>query len=322
VWAIHLPFSALRYVQPTTQQQVTGIYRAVPIRVAPNRRSYKSVYKTYLDIIHIKKDEATRMRNEAAAEENATGPRANGKFVEDDRSEQFTPAQVRKNLDTSRLCAQGAIRRDFGLDSAACPRGGKRPDPRGGVCLLTSPFSQVERFKAIAADKNLYDVLVSSLAPSIWEMEDIKKGVLCLLFGGANQDGAGQNGKFRGEINVLLVGDPGVSKSQLLSYVNKIAPRGIYTSGRGSSAVGLTAYVTKVCERRPASLRPMFSSRARKSQCEGIHGESWQGNEIGTYLTLSCYIHLLMTYEHLTSRGDDSPKWTEIEYCNQPVYLL
>ena len=76
------------------------------------------------------------------------------------------------------------------------------------------------------------------------EMEDVKKGLLCQLFGGTNKD-LGKHGKFRGEINVLLCGDPGTSKSQLLSYVNKISPRGIYTSGKGSSAVGLTAYITK-----------------------------------------------------------------------------
>ena len=53
-------------------------------------------------------------------------------------------------------------------------------------------------------------------------------------------------GRVRGELNVLLVGDPGTSKSQIMMAVHKLAPRGIYTSGRGSSAVGLTAYVTRV----------------------------------------------------------------------------
>lgn len=70
--------------------------------------------------------------------------------------------------------------------------------------------------------------------------------MLCQLFGGAKKDfSQSKTGRFRGDINILLCGDPGTSKSQILQYVHKIAPRGIYTSGKGSSAVGLTAYVTK-----------------------------------------------------------------------------
>lgn len=98
----------------------------------------------------------------------------------------------------------------------------------------------------ISKRTDVYDLLARSLAPSIWEMDTIKKGILCQLFGGANKVLPKQdNGRFRGELNVLLCGDPGTSKSQMLQYVHKIAPRGIYTSGKGSSAVGLTASVTK-----------------------------------------------------------------------------
>jgi DNA replication licensing factor MCM4 len=71
---------------------------------------------------------------------------------------------------------------------------------------------------------------------------------------GKDGDGGGRDGatghKARGEINVLLCGDPGTSKSQLLSYVHKLAPRGVYTSGKGSSAVGLTASVVRDAETR------------------------------------------------------------------------
>lgn len=89
-------------------------------------------------------------------------------------------------------------------------------------------------------------MLVRSLAPSIWENEDIKKGILCQLFGGTPKEFEKTGkGRFRAEINTLLVGDPSVAKSQMLQYVHKIAPRGVYTSGKGSSAVGLTAYVTR-----------------------------------------------------------------------------
>ena len=78
-------------------------------------------------------------------------------------------------------------------------------------------------------------------------MEDVKKGVLLQLFGGSHKFSQDKPGtpRIRGDINILLVGDPGVSKSQLLQYVHKLAPRGVYTSGKGSSAVGLTAYVTR-----------------------------------------------------------------------------
>lgn len=92
---------------------------------------------------------------------------------------------------------------------------------------------------------NIYEILTKSLAPSVWEMEDVKKGILCLLFGGAKSEQGAAHGRFRGELNMLMCGDPGTAKSQLLQCVHRISPRGIYTSGKGSSAVGLTASIAK-----------------------------------------------------------------------------
>lgn len=105
---------------------------------------------------------------------------------------------------------------------------------------------EIERIRQIAARPDAYEVLARSLAPSIFEQDDVKKGILLQLFGGTNKTFTkGGSPRYRGDINVLLCGDPSTSKSQLLQYIHKIAPRGIYTSGKGSSAVGLTAYVTR-----------------------------------------------------------------------------
>lgn len=113
------------------------------------------------------------------------------------------------------------------------------------------PAEEEEKIKSTAARSDVYELLSRSLAPSIYELEDVKKGILLQLFGGTNKSfEKGGSPKYRGDINVLLCGDPSTAKSQLLGYVHKIAPRGIYTSGKGSSAVGLTAYVTRDPETR------------------------------------------------------------------------
>lgn len=101
-----------------------------------------------------------------------------------------------------------------------------------------------EEFNEMARSDGFYERFAKSVAPSIFGSLDIKKAITCLLFGGSKKilpDGM----RLRGDINVLLLGDPGTAKSQLLKFVEKVAPIAVYTSGKGSSAAGLTASVQR-----------------------------------------------------------------------------
>ncbi|RKP40286.1 MCM2/3/5 family-domain-containing protein [Dimargaris cristalligena] len=180
--------------KPGDRLEVTGIFRGVPVRPNPRHRSIKSLFRTYIDVVHVRRSSQQRIN----MDQSTTGENEyTVDFQEDEQVQALSPEQEQEIV-----------------------RWSQKP--------------------------NLYAQLAQSLAPSIFQMEDVKKAILLQLFGGTTKTFQEKAiPKSRGDINLLLVGDPGISKSQMLKYAHKIAPRGVYTSGKGSSAVGLTAYVTR-----------------------------------------------------------------------------
>lgn len=165
--------------KPGDRVVVTGIYRSVPVRSNPRQRTLKSLFKTYLDVVHVKL---------------GTG---NGLGL--DKSTR--PSK------SDRVPGVGGV-----------GDGGDEDEEREG--RLSRKAELEEKLKTLSQRPDVYELLSRSLAPSIWEMDDVKKGILLQLFGGTNKSvergGGGGGPRYRGDINVLLVGDPGVSKSQIL----------------------------------------------------------------------------------------------------------
>ena len=101
-----------------------------------------------------------------------------------------------------------------------------------------------DEIKKLSCDPMIYRMITHSIAPTIYGSEDVKQAIALQLFGGLSKD-MPDGSRLRGDIHVLLIGDPGIAKSQLLRYVVKLSPRAIYTSGQSSTAAGLTATAVK-----------------------------------------------------------------------------
>lgn len=117
----------------------------------------------------------------------------------------------------------------------------KTHDQLAGFRLTEEDERQI---RELSRDPNIVHKIIHSIAPSIYGHEDIKTAVACSLFGGVSKEAQGKH-KIRGDINVLLLGDPGTAKSQVLKYVEKTAHRAVFATGQGASAVGLTASVRR-----------------------------------------------------------------------------
>lgn len=173
--------------KPGDRLTVTGIFRSVPVRVNPRQRTIRSLFKTYIDVVHVKRSDSKRMGYDKSTRQGGVRmPGVGGEGVDDEEE-----------------AGLGKIQE--GNEAATGPS--KREEME-------------KRLQELSTRPDIYDVLARSLAPSIWELDDVKKGILLQLFGGTNKSiargGGGGGPRYRGDINVLLVGDPGTAKSQIL----------------------------------------------------------------------------------------------------------
>ncbi|CAG98357.1 MCM DNA helicase complex subunit MCM2 [Kluyveromyces lactis] len=117
-------------------------------------------------------------------------------------------------------------------------------DEHEGLDAFSWTEDEEREFRKMSRDRGIIDKIISSMAPSIYGHRDIKTAIACSLFGGVPKNINGKH-SIRGDINILLLGDPGTAKSQILKYVEKTANRAVFATGQGASAVGLTASVRK-----------------------------------------------------------------------------
>jgi DNA replication licensing factor MCM4 len=193
-------------VRPGDRVSVTGIFRATAVKPLPNLKQQNAVYRTYLDSISIYAESKGRI----------------------DQPQEDIDMLLKHEL------PKLADKKDLDPDTNTEEE-----------IRWNKKVREIAEERDESGARSIVPKLVQSFAPSIFEEDEVKKGLLCQLFGGTPKLMDTSKGRCRPEINTLLCGDPSTAKSQLLQYAYKLAPRGIYTSGKGSSAVGLTASINK-----------------------------------------------------------------------------
>ncbi|EHA97933.1 DNA replication licensing factor MCM2 [Heterocephalus glaber] len=150
--------------------------------------------------------------------------------------------------------------------------------------------------------------IFASIAPSIYGHKDIKRGLALALFGGEPKNPGGKH-KVRGDINVLLCGDPGTAKSQFLKYIEKVSSRAIFTTGQGASAVGLTAYV----QRHP------MNDQDRTSIHEAMEQQSISISKAGIVTCLQARCTVIAAANPIGGRYDPSLTFSENVDLTEPI---
>ena len=187
----------------------------------------------------------------------------------------------------------------------------------------------------LSKDHRITERIVASIAPSIYGHDYIKRALALAIFGGEPKN-PGDKHKIRGDINVLLCGDPGTAKSQFLKYVEQIAPRSVFTTGQGASAVGLTAFVRKSPTTREWTLEAgalvladhgiclidefdKMTDQDRTSIHEAMEQQSISISKVGIVASLHARCSVIAASNPIGGRYDASMTFSENVDLSEPI---
>ncbi|XP_076287791.1 DNA replication licensing factor Mcm2 isoform X1 [Lasioglossum baleicum] len=188
---------------------------------------------------------------------------------------------------------------------------------------------------SLSKDHRIFDRIVASIAPSIYGHEYSKRALALAIFGGESKN-PGNKHKVRGDINVLMCGDPGTAKSQFLKFIEKIAPRTVFTTGQGASAVGLTAFVRKSPTTREWTLEAgalvladhgiclidefdKMNDQDRTSIHEAMEQQSISISKVGIVTSLHARCSVIAASNPIGGRYDASMTFSENVDLSEPI---